>query len=468
MAKAQHKKRKILSLILYLLPIIFFASSYFLMITSGEDVHQGANREPNIISNAVSSFKWSARASDVYQRVFIKFYTYTSFEGSFSNLVFRAIDVVLAALMLYLALFYVLRRRPKLEIKDALLFNSFFLILIFSVHARVLYRGFSLINNYLIIGVSTLLFYLPFIKEIYHRHQSKWLFTVWMLLAGILFGISHNITPIIFLLSYLCYLLYLRFVEKNRHPLKDHFAWWKLTAVVGVIIGVAFCYLIGPGVSGYSDGNYAQMYDYVSFSDLVHNPAKNGIKVVGHMVSNFKSIMKPLYSPIILGGTVVLYAKRRRKIRFEKWTLAERRVIIVLSLFMALYWLAMSQVQNLTRLYFPANITGIIIVLYVFYHYFKSFEFRKIGPKFAKIATLIIAGLSIFVICERTAIAIDYYRTISPELARIKNSSESELCVESKYTRERDYPIDDFVQEPTFEDWVMPEEIYGKTITICE
>ena len=467
MKNKARKRNKIIAILLYVLPVLFFVNSYFLMTTSGEDMAQGANQAPNVIESAVSWFKWSGRASDAYQYAIIKYYSYTSFEGSFSNFVFRLLNIALVVVFAYVILLYIFRRRPQLHIKDAIIANMLFVILIYSAHAKVLYRGFSLINNYLFIGIATVLFCLPFINDVYKKREHSWPFSIWMLVAGFMFGISHNLTPVAFLLAYFLYYLYLRFIEKQKNEISQNLRGWKIAALVGLMIGVAFCYIVGPGVSGYTNSNYTLMYDYVSISDIMASPAKSFAKIVGHMVSNFNNIVGPLYLPIILCGVIVMLAEKHWRVKFKKWTIAEKRTIIALVSFMFAYWLSVSQIKQLTRLYFPAHITGIILVLYIFYHYFREFDYKKINKKLAMAFMAVLICASTFAVIYRTCIAFSYYRAIAPQLQTIKNSTDSEVCVDRKKNLEKAYPIDNFVQEPIFEDWTMPEKVYDKTVSFC-
>ena len=108
MKNKARKRNKIIAILLYVLPVLFFVNSYFLMTTSGEDMAQGASQTPNAIESAVSWFKWSGRASDAYQYAIIKYYSYTSFEGSFSNFVFRLLNIALVVVFAYVILLYIL------------------------------------------------------------------------------------------------------------------------------------------------------------------------------------------------------------------------------------------------------------------------------------------------------------------------------------------------------------------------
>ena len=462
------KKCKFISVLLYLLPIIFFAASYFLMITSGEDVRQGANRAPNVIHDAVASFMWSARTSDMYHHAVINFYTYTSFPGSIGNIIFRLINVLSAGLIIYLCLRLILNRKPTLRIKDALLANLFFVLLIFSAHAQVLFRGFSLINNYQFIAIAALLFCLPFICDISQKRKHGRIYSFWMVVAGFLFGTSHNVTPLAFLLALALYLLYLRYIEKQKHVLRNYFSNWKICALVGVVIGLIFCYAIGPGVSGYSDSNYVKMYDYVSLADVAKHPTKNLVRIAVHMRSNFKEIFSPLYLPIIIGLLMVLYAKNVRHIKFKKWTTSEKRTLVAICLFAFTYWLAMSQVQKLTRLYFPAFVAALIACLFVFNHYFVEMRIGNFGKKLSVTLVVVLLFLSIFAVVDRTYVAVKYYKRVAPQLEMINNSSEEEVCVHRKDNYEKAGSFVDFRQEETFEDWALPTKVYGKKVTMCE
>ena len=117
--------KKVLSILLYTLLIVFFIVCYFLIVTSGEDIFQGANSMPDVINDSIAAFNHSARLADMYAWSSINFFDYTFQFGP--DILFRLLDVALAFLTFYLTTFIALGRRPKLALKDSAV-NTFLFI----------------------------------------------------------------------------------------------------------------------------------------------------------------------------------------------------------------------------------------------------------------------------------------------------------------------------------------------------
>ena len=142
---------KILASLLYSLPIIFFLVSYFLITTSGEDIFQGANNfrtglALNPLGDAINAFNFNSRITDMYAWPVIDYFDYQFAFGP--DIIFRLIDVIIASAVFYFATYIILSRKPKLIIKDALIFCAIFSVFIVTPIGRVFYLEFSMIHNY--------------------------------------------------------------------------------------------------------------------------------------------------------------------------------------------------------------------------------------------------------------------------------------------------------------------------------
>ena len=128
-------RHKIFSCLLYALPIIFSLLTVFLITTSGEDNFQGAGNfrngaTINVIEDAKNAFNYNSRLTDVYAWSVIDFYDNQFQFGP--DLIFRLIDVIMITAVFYLSTYLILNRKPKLQIKDALVFCVAFFVFIIS------------------------------------------------------------------------------------------------------------------------------------------------------------------------------------------------------------------------------------------------------------------------------------------------------------------------------------------------
>ena len=255
----------ILSLILYAIPLIFFIICYFLIITSGEDIYQGANTTPDIIGDSIAAFNYNARLSDMYAWSVINFFDYKYSFGI--DTIFRLLDVAMGMGIIYLMTYFALGHKPRLKISDATWFLFCFVMIFLTPHGRTLYAGFSVVHNYLIITLSTLVFLLPFIRLARNQTtQNKAWFALYMLVVGFAFGFSSNLTPIAFLITYAIAKTYS--VIKHRSKINK----WEVTGVIGTLVGISIQYLLGPGVASYINGDYSITYDYVSIGKMFSEP----------------------------------------------------------------------------------------------------------------------------------------------------------------------------------------------------
>ena len=123
--KSAFNFKKFLAVLLYSIPVAFFIVCYFMIITSGEDIFQGAKSQVDIIGDATAAFKHSVRLADMFAWSVINFFDYNYSFGP--DTIFRLLDVLMALSIFYMATYLILRRRPRLELPDAAVFSSIFL-----------------------------------------------------------------------------------------------------------------------------------------------------------------------------------------------------------------------------------------------------------------------------------------------------------------------------------------------------
>lgn len=520
--------QKLLTLALYSLPVIFFFVCYFLIVTSGEDLLQGASTPADVLGDALSAFHHSARLADMFAWSVINFFDYIFSFGV--DTFFRLLDVLSALSVFYFTTYLVLRRRPRLRLPDACVFSGLFLLVFLTPNGRILYAGFSAIHNYLFICFFTLLFLLPFARVLWGRpplpaffsHHSlktptrsskaslkasqksslilKVALPASMFLLGFLFGFASNVTGLVFLLSLPLFLLY-KLLSKKLSKSKtssepssvassrpQNLLPLLLSSVLGVLSALFLIYVVGSGLSDYTSSPDYLVYDYLPFSSFLSSPFSSLLIVLKHILNNFARFFAPFLILSLPLASYAFYLKRRRHLPSLGFSDPDKNFLSASLIFILLHLLAFSQIYYPTRLVLPAYLLASVIFIFVGGHFLSavskipqtsqtpsksaSSETPKLpvlSPKSLLLSVGIISlVLLVAVLSVRTFFAISYLKKVTPLLAEIKSSSSASLCVTESAI---DSPILPFVylgQEPLLADWAMPETIYDKTITYCE
>ena len=459
------KARKILSILLYSLPVIFFIVCYFLIITSGEDIFQGAGTTPNIISDSIDAFHHSSRLADMYTWSVINFFDYSFSFGP--DTIFRLIDVFAAVGILYMVTYITLKHRPKLCLKDASIFNLSFLFVFLTWHGYTLYSGFSAIHNYLFISFFTLLFLIFYIRELWGRpacpFKNKKLFTLLMFILGFIFGFASNITSIVFLLTLAVYTIYLK-IKKQKLHLKEFFFSWHGASMLGILIAIALIYIVGNGLSDYeATSDYIVTYDYLPLSDIFANIPDAIRRIFLHNVKNFGRFIVPFIITVVPLLATMFIAAKQKLIKLTKFTANEKSFLVATFSFIILHILIFSQLEYPTRLVLPAYLLAVAVFLFIAKHYLEKLRTRILPLALASIIIILSTGL----ITVRIYFAIDYRNKVLPALEIVKNSNDSSLCLDKDTITSKSVPLIHLGQDSLLADWALPENISGKSVTIC-
>ena len=455
--------RKILAGLLFGLTAVFFVVSYFAITTSGEDVYQGAGTEPAVLEDMGAAFQHNARIPDMYAWAVINFFDYQYSFGV--DTVFRLADVALGVGMLYLMTYVALGRKVRLELKDAVIWALGFLMIFLTPHGRVLYAGFSAIHNYLLIVMITLGFGLWYLKRMRGEEMRwRWWQAGLMLLAGVVFGLSSNLTPVAFLITFVGVLVIRMVREKKIGEVLKRLRVWEILGVVGILIGMAVAYIGGPGVSGYIDGGYATEYDYVSLSEVMRQPMESAVKLMKHAVSNGVRLV----APMVVGLAVFAGMRVMRKWLWKKqdrlvwWPVEEkeRRVLMVLVGFVVVHILVATQLSAPLRILLPAYAAGVMAVLLLVREWTRGWGMEVVG---AGMLVLVVG-----VVGARTALALEYHEKAGRVLEKIRESETSVVCVTREEVTSRTLPGIYLGQEDMIADWTLPVKIYDKEVVWCE
>ncbi len=352
----------------------------------------------------------------------------------------------------YLSTYLILGRKPKLLLKDALIFCAIFAGFIATPFGYTFYREFSMIHNYVLSTLITLLFIIPYIQLLAKQSIIKSLpnlYAIYMLIIGILFGMSATITPLAFLVTIIIYV-----IVRRKHLIKPPF--WFYTGILGAIAGFLICWFAGSGVDHYtSASSINEIFDYIPLSDIFTNIPK----LVFHNLYNFTLVLAPLLAVFIF---CIIFLKNRQKL-FSKSHLTHlspttANLILVFTTFIAIHILGASLIKAPPRLLIPAYLAGLII----------TFKLLFLHLNFNTILTSLITIFVFFVVTAHAALLIKYHFEMSKVLDNIKNSEESTICINPEDTKPTRIPLLDLSQANIIVDWNQPEPIYGKQIISCK
>lgn len=443
---------------LYILPVIFFISVYFLQTVSSEDIYQGAGKPVAITQDIAAAFNWNARLGDMYAWPVINFFDYTYQFGI--DTIFRLLDVVLAVGIFYLMTFFILGRRPRWQIKDALVFNVSFLAVFLSDFSRSLVSSFSHIHNYLPTTLLPLLFALPFVLALHGKKvlQNRWGKAAAFVL-GVFFALSSNVTPIA-LIATLAIITGFQYIKAKKKPQFKQFLWsWQLFALVGAVFSFAIMYLVGPGVSSYTQGYNGS---YVALGDVLRLPGEAGIALIGNMVSNIRLVM-PIFLMLGFAVLVEFALYKKRLIR----TTTGLKFTGAIALFFLLHTLAVSQVDVSTtmRILLPAYVFAVIGVLFTAN---RLVQLADVKRKALLVISLPVILVTSIITLDITALMVKHQKQATTVLERIEFSDEGSVCVTPKDNPTAKSPLMKYYQRELFIDWTMPETIYGKQVDWCK
>lgn len=456
--------KKILTCLLYGLPVVFFATCYFLMTVWGEDIIQGAGTVPDIWNDLVGAFQHNSRLSDMYAWTVINFF---DFQYSFGvDTIFRLVDVAMATEIIYLLTALVLGRWPKWQLSDALIFALSFLLIFLTPHGYTLYRGFSVIHNYLIIGLTTLLFALPFLRgasgEKVPGTYKHWLAA---LAIGLIFGMSSNITPIAFLISFALVKLEQTYQVKSWRKV-----WrlpsWQIYMLSGMVVTLVIAYVFGAGVSSYANNPvYTGTYDYVALSEIWRNFGSALFRIVKHIAINFGYSFGLCGLIVIVMGSAAAIVSRLKGQKFHFWPKdqATGRKITLCVTFAAVYLLCGSQIMLPVRLALPAYLALVVAVVMLCKAWWLDAQLiTVVVPAFLMITVVFI------MVVIKAKFALDYRVEMGGVLTAIEKSEAETVCISPLIAKPKKLPFINLGQDETFAEWALPKmRVYGKEVQYC-
>lgn len=279
----EHKVMKAVCMACYIVVPVFFALLYLLMTMSYEDIlHTRWNAGGSIGDLLVTVYNYLPRLGEFYQHVAMWFMDVQTTLGF--GLILRLIDALICVALIYLLTVFVLKRRPRLAYKDALIYVGFFVLLMFFETSEVFMYRFSYVHNYILALLVTVGFLLPYRLEL---HTSRPLALVGMVLLGFLFGISNEVTPI----AATVILIAIGIIHKitTGITIKQFIKKYRLqiAGLIGIILGLLFFYL-GAGIEGRTNGGYGAIYEYVHLTEVFSHPRYAIATLIDHFWYNLR------------------------------------------------------------------------------------------------------------------------------------------------------------------------------------
>ena len=469
-ANISSKLEKIVALLLYSVPILFFVICYFVIITSGEDIWQGAKSQVDIIGDAIAAFNHSVRLADMFAWSVINFFDYNFSFGP--DIVFRLLDVIVAFSIFYMSTYIALKRLPKLKIFDAAVFALIFLAVFLTSNGLTLYAGFSKIHNYLFISFFSLAFLIVYIKDLWgHKISKSFWFRIFMLVLGFVFGFASNVTAIVFLLALLCYLVY-RYLcmRKSQLPqfkedIKSFFLSWRFAGVIGILVSLWLMFFVGNGLGDYdTNPAYLTVCDYVPLAEIFKNPGNSFVRIVWHNIYNFGRFLLPFIVAFI---PIVIYSLACHVKPNFSFIKKNKKYLVAIAMFVFMHVFAMSQIIYPTRLMLPAYLVAVPVFICTIWNVFFAQRKSKNTARKSLIMASVLLILMTVVTVIRGYFAFTYVSRITPILEDIKTTKNDEYCVDIETATAESLPYIHLGQEDFLVDWAMPQTIYGKKVSYC-
>lgn len=449
---------KLISLVGYASVAVVFVCLYTLMTMSGEDVLQ-ANvfNSKSFTTILMDTYNYIPRIGEFFQKVVIIHFDYLA--STKWNYVFRLFDALIVWLLIYIISYICMLRAPSLRYFDVVLFMAAFLMIMLSRFNDSFIAGFSHIHNYglsLLIGVSFLAPYVIGLKT--NSGKNNYIKNIAMSCLGFLFGISFELTPIVFLILLACNCGFIKIYHKKsiiESPLLFYGA-------IGVILGLVFFYS-GAGLGARTGGGYAEVYDYLSPSKIISNGFLWSISsFTKHAIYNLRYLFYVF--PATAFFIIVGYKLKSKNDVFRENVILQINIL----LFMAIYFSGTTLIFVHDDLY-PRFMAPIYIAFIVSFLSFLRCIINLINVRveIGTIVYFIALGLVVIIGCDIYIAFNEYNSKLESEFSKINNVSNVEsycLSMEDVSALEmKPSMIFKFKQQRFFEPWAN-HETYNRKI----
>ncbi len=402
----------------YAMVPIFFTILYFLMTETYEDIMQGNSEATKTVPEIISSiYHYIPRLGEFYQHIAVHFMTAQVSFGP--DMIFRFITAMIAGGTIYFSTMFILGRRPRLEYKDTMIYLGVLLFLMISIFSETFTYRFSYVNNY-VLGLLVAVLFLNVFRLKFKG--DKWYKLIGAVILGFAFGISTEITPVVFLIL----IFGLSIIKVIRKEMKFSDLWEKyrlqVFSVLGLIIGLVFFYL-GGGLGGRTGGGYAEVYEYTSLMGLFNSPLETGYKLVHHVWYNVRYIFFaiPLMS-IYIFVEATIFKKEQKNLFWQ----------VLLALFCVLFVGATSLIAVHDDLYPRFMVPVFFAIVFATMLFIKHvLDFAKVPEQALKRIMTITTILGGILIVDMTFAFTLYNLAITPKLEAIQYNPGGDLQIDS-------------------------------------
>lgn len=406
--KREQKMMKIICIACYIIVPIFFCILYLLMTLSYEDVlHTKWNAGGSVFDLLSTVYHYLPRLGEFYQHLAMWFMDMQTALGL--GLILRIVDAIICTALIYLLTVFVLKRRPRLAYKDALVYLGLFvLLMLFETSETFMYR-FSYVHNYILALLATVGFLLPYRLEL---HTSKSLALIGMILLGFLFGISNEITPI----AVIIVLIAIGVIHKIttgltlKQFIKDYRL--QIAGLLGILLGLLFFY-VGAGIEGRTNGGYGLVYEYIHLSELFSHPRY----FIATLIDHFWYNLRYLFFVLVLLLFITFSAFVRHKQSKPNQLPLHICILAFCVLFLGASSLIKLHDDIYTRFLLPVYV-AIFISIFVYLNEQLSrtdVDFQI----FTKISCIICLGIGVLMTVDMTYAMLRYHIKIAPVCEKV-------------------------------------------------
>lgn len=399
----ERKATKIICLACYIIVPIFFCILYLLMTLSYEDIlHTNWNAGGSVGDLLVTVYNYLPRLGEFYQHLamwFMDVQTTLSF-----GIILRLVDAVICVALIYLLTVFVLKRRPRLAYKDALIYTGFFVLLMFFETSEAFMYRFSYVHNYILALLVTIGFLLPYRLKL---STTKPLALIGMILLGFLFGISNEVTPIAIVII----LVAIGIVHKvtTGITLKQFAQKYclQLAGLVGIFLGFLFFYL-GAGIEGRTNGGYGAVYEYIHLAEIFSHPRYVIATLIDHFWYNLRYLAFALVLLLLMTFSAFVRHKQSKPNQLPLYLY----ILAFCILFLGASSLIKLHDDIYTRFLLPVYVAIFVGVLTYLYEQLSQTEVDL--RRFTKASCVVCLSISALMTIDMTYAMLRYHIQISP------------------------------------------------------
>lgn len=404
-AKKWSKRRTMQAICIacYIIVPIFFCIFYFLMTMSYEDIlHHSWHAGGNTGTILAYVYNYLPRLGEFYQNLTMRFMDAQVSLGF--GLILRFFDAVMCTALIYLLTVFVLKRRPRLSNKDALVYLGLFVLLMLFETSEVFMYRFSYVHNYILAMLAMVGFLLPYRLNL---RTTKPLALVGMLLLGFLFGISTEIAPIAILIILVASAIIHKITQKPT--VKQFLQQYRLqiTGFIGILLGLIFFY-VGAGLDSRANGGYSIIYEYIHISAIFSAPLRTIPALIDHFWYNIRYFAFALVLLLFIIFSAFVRHKQSKPNQLPFYL----HILAFCILFLGASSLIKLHDDMYVRFLFP-----IYVAVFVGIFTFLSEQLSRTDvdlQTFAKVSCIVLLGVGALMTVDMTYAMVRYHSKVAP------------------------------------------------------